>query len=138
MTSHGTGQPRTYAALRQLLIPSGAALCFGLKTRAKTDPTPTPTKKKVTAEYRSYSLLIAPSIAPRSIVPARFEAANHSVGCKNRATFPTSFVFQLIPDSVGTPARNFDCSKRQKFSLLRTKENTGLRWICLVASLKEL
>jgi hypothetical protein len=39
----------TYAALRQPLIPSSATLFFGLKTIAKTDPTPKPTKKKVMA-----------------------------------------------------------------------------------------
>jgi hypothetical protein len=48
---------------RQLLISSGASLCFGLKTTAKIDPIPMPTKRNVIAELKSYSLLfIAPSI----------------------------------------------------------------------------
>ena len=53
----------SYAALREVSIASSATRCFGLKTSAKTDPTPKPTRKKVTAEYRSYSLFVAFSIS---------------------------------------------------------------------------
>src|SRR5229473_2888598 len=50
--------------VRQLSIPSGATLCFGLKTIAKSDPIPRPTKRNVIAEYKSYSLsYLAPSIS---------------------------------------------------------------------------
>src|SRR5580658_3290576 len=65
-------QQRTYAALRQLLIPSNSTLCLGLKRRAKTDPTPIPTRKKVTAEYKSYSSFVAPSIKSRSFARKEF------------------------------------------------------------------
>jgi len=50
--------------VRQLWIPAGATLCFGLKTMAKSDPIPRPTKRNVIAEYKSYSrLFLAPSIS---------------------------------------------------------------------------
>jgi hypothetical protein len=46
-----------------------------------------------------------------------------SVGCKNRATLPTPFVFMSMRDSRGSRARNFDRFERQKFSLRRSKTN---------------
>src|SRR6266849_3346543 len=63
--------------VRQLSIPAGAILCFGLKIIAKSDPIPRPTKRNVIAEYKSYSLsFLAPSISTTL------------VACMNRATLP--------------------------------------------------
>src|SRR5271169_1939240 len=76
--------------MRQLWTSFGASLCFGLKTIAKTDPIPRPTKRNVIAEYKSYSLsFTAPSISTSlPCALAKYEAANHIVDRKNRATLP--------------------------------------------------
>src|SRR2546426_3113566 len=71
--------------VRQLLIPSVAILCFGLKTIVKSDPIPKPTKRNVIAEYKSYPLsFLAPSIRPLSMRKTKYETANHFMDCMNR------------------------------------------------------
>ena len=76
--------------VRQLSIPAGAILCFGLKIIAKSDPIPRPTKRNVIAEYKSYSLsFLAPSISTSlHALLQNMKQRTTLVDCMNRATLP--------------------------------------------------
>jgi hypothetical protein len=80
---------------RQLLIPAGATLCFGLKTIAKSDPIPKPTKRNVIAEYKSYPLsFLARSISTSLYAfPQNYEAAKHFCGVHEPCHFTKALVF---------------------------------------------
>ena len=96
-----------YAALRRLLIASSATLCLGLKISAKTYPTPTPTKQKVTAEWRSYSLFVAFSIS--TSLHALLRNAKRRTTLSAARTVPLyrmPFVSLSIHDSQGSRTRN--------------------------------
>jgi hypothetical protein len=96
---------------RQLLaslIPFILSLSLGLKSRAKTDPMPRPTRRNVIAESKSYVSLMCRPFCRAPIKTLR--SNEHLSRSTNRATFSKLFVFRRMPHPATPRARTFDRS----------------------------
>jgi hypothetical protein len=89
------------------LLPSILSLSSGLKSRAKTDPMPKPTKRNVIAESKSYVFLMR---RPFCRAPAKLRSNHHPYESKNHATFSKPFVFRWMHHSTEPQVRTFDRS----------------------------
>jgi hypothetical protein len=95
--------------LRRLSISS---LCFGLKTRAKTDPMPRPTMRNVIAEFKSYSLLFLASFINTPLPNQRTSLSTR----KNHATFPKPLFSCLCLTHRAHESELSNRFRRRKFS----------------------
>jgi hypothetical protein len=123
-TRSSTSRRGCNPGVRRLLIPCGATFCFGLKARAKTAPRPSPSKRNVIAEFKSYSLsFVARCISTSFLFHAllskrscKMRSSQPLCGRKNRATSARPFLFLLIRDPQGFLSEKFRPFKRQEFS----------------------
>jgi hypothetical protein len=88
-----------------------------LKTIAKSDPIPKPTKRNVIAEYKSYPLsFLAPSIRPLSMRKTKYEAVNHFYGLHEPCHFAKALVFLPMHDFAVFNKKDISTASKDKSS----------------------